>query len=141
MITRFIYRNYFQKQKKAIRAITFCKWNASSAPFFNKLKLLKLRKFNVLQTCFVFKSIHGLLPSQFKDMFLLNNEMYSYDTRNKDNNDITSHGIKVRTRSIKVYGFIVWNSLNQHLKDCLSINVFKRHCKNYILFTRPNILT
>ena len=61
-------------------------------------------KSNVLQTCcFVFKSNHGLLPSQFKDMFVLNNEMYSYNTRNKDNIHITSHRINIRARSIKVY--------------------------------------
>ena len=83
-----------------MRAITFSKWNASSAPIFNKLKRLKY-----LQTCcFVSKSIHGLLPSQFKYMFVLNNEMYSYNTRNKDNIHITSHRIKLRARSITVYG-------------------------------------
>ena len=36
-------------------------------------------------------------------MFVLNNEMHSYNTRNKDNIQITSHRIKVRVHSIKVY--------------------------------------
>ena len=113
MVTRLIYSNYF-KSKKAVKAITFSKWNASSAPSFNKLKLLKVSEINVLQTrCFVFKSIHGLLPFQFKDIFVLNNEMFSYNTRNKDNIYITSHRINVRACSIKVYGSRIWNSLNQ----------------------------
>ena len=52
---------------------------------FNKLKLLKVSELNVLLTCcLVSKSIHGLLPSQFKDMLVLNNEMYSYNIRNRD---------------------------------------------------------
>ena len=51
----------------AARAITFSKWIASSAPIFN-VTLVKLSEINVLQTCLVFKSIHGLLPSQFKDV-------------------------------------------------------------------------
>ena len=57
MVTRLIYSNYILSQKQAVRAITFFKSNATSAPNFNKLKLLTVNEINVLQTCcFVFNS-------------------------------------------------------------------------------------
>ena len=53
-------------EKKVIRAITFTKWNAHSDPLFEQLKILKLKQINIFQTCcFVYKSLHNLLPSQF----------------------------------------------------------------------------
>ena len=127
----------FQKQKKGCQS-----YYILSAPIFNRLKLLKLSEINVLQNCcFVSNLFMVYFLQQFKDMFVLNNEMYSCNTRNKNNIHITSNHINVRARSIKVYGTRIWNSLNQHLKDCLSFEFFKRHCKNYTLSTRLNVLT
>jgi hypothetical protein len=123
-----------RKQKKGIRAITFSKWNASTHLLFSKLKLLKLCDINVLQTCcFVYKSLHKLLPSQFADIFVMNSEVHCYNTRCKDNIHITSHRLKVRALSIRMYGAKLWNNLSQHLKDSPSFDIFRSNCKNFIL--------
>ena len=72
----------FKMQIQAIRAITFAKWNAHSDSIFEQLKILKLKQINIFQTCsFDYKSLHNLLPSQFRNFFTINNEIHHYNTR------------------------------------------------------------
>ena len=50
-------------------------------PIFEQLKILKLKQINIFQTwCFVHKSLHNLLPSQFRHFFTINNEIHLYNT-------------------------------------------------------------
>ena len=71
-----------KKQKKAIRAITFAKWNAHSDHIFEQLKVLKVKQIDIFQTCcFVYNSLHNLLPCQFRTFFTINNEIHHYNTR------------------------------------------------------------
>jgi hypothetical protein len=112
-----------RKQKIAIRAITFSKWNASTFTLFQNLKLLTLYDINVLRTrCFVYKSIHNLLPPQFADIFVLNSEVHCHDTRHKGNIHTTYHRLKIAL-AIGNYGAKLWNNLSQHLKDTPSFNI------------------
>ena len=53
----------FKKQKKALRAITFTKWNAHTTPLFKHLNILTVYDINKLQIlCFVYKAVNNLLP-------------------------------------------------------------------------------
>ena len=99
-------------KKKAIRAITFAKWNAHTERLFANLWLLKLHDINVYQTsCFIYKSRHGLLPPQFCNLFVLNSEVHLHDTRNKNFIHQVAHRINARALSIRVYGVKIWNAL------------------------------
>ena len=124
----------FIKQKKAIRAITFSKWDAHTSPIFKKLRILKLHEINTFQTCcFVFKSLHNLLPVKFHKLFLRNQDIHDHDTRKKQNIHVISHRINVRAQSIRIHGQKVWNALPINIRDSPTFPIFKNHCKKYIL--------
>jgi hypothetical protein len=122
--------NLFRKQKKAIRTITFAKWNAHTGPIFNRLHIPTLYQTNKFQTaCFVYKSINRMLPFQFSNIFISNNEIHHYDTRNKHNIHQISHRINVRAKSIRVYGAKVWNALDKFIIDTPTFSLFKSRFK------------
>ena len=124
----------FKKQKKVIRAITFAKWNAHSDPIFEQLKILKLKKINTLQTCYlVYKSLHNLLPSQFRNFFTTNNEIHHYNTRTACKIHQIQHSLNVRARSIRVPDVKLWNSLSNAVTYSPSFSFFKKLCKKHIL--------
>ena len=53
--------------------------------------------FNKLQTCsFIYKSLNGLLPAAFHDIFTINMEGHEHNTRQKPEIHIISHRIVAR---------------------------------------------
>ena len=124
----------FVKQKKAIRAITFAKWNAHTERLFANLRLLKLHDINVYQTSsFVYKSRHVLLPPHFYNLFVLNNEVHLHDTRNKNLIHQVAHRINARALSIRVYGVKIWNALPTFIHNSPTFPIFQKRCKTYLL--------
>jgi hypothetical protein len=56
----------FLSQKKAIRAITYSKWNSHSDPLFKLLRILPLHNLNDFHVCcFVYSGINNLLSKNF----------------------------------------------------------------------------
>ena len=91
----------FCKQNRAIRVISFSKWNAHTSPIFYKYRILTLYGITKLQTCsFIYKSLNGLLPY----IFTINMEEHDHNTRQKSDIHIISHRIVARRQSIKLYG-------------------------------------
>ena len=73
--------NLFKLQKKAVRVITWTKWNSHSTPSFKQLNSLNLFDINMVQvTCFVHRSVSGQLPHMFKDYFVQNCTVQNYIT-------------------------------------------------------------
>ena len=73
--------------------------------FLYKYRILTLYGINKLQTCsFIYKSLNGLLPVAFHDIFTINIEVHNHNTRQKSDIHIISHRIVARRQSIKVYG-------------------------------------
>ena len=65
--------NLCKLQKKAVRVITWSKWNSHSSPIFKQLNIFNLFDINLAQvTCFVYRSLNGQLPPMFKDYFVQN---------------------------------------------------------------------
>jgi hypothetical protein len=124
----------FRKQKKALRAIAFAKWDAHSEPIFKKLKILTVYDLNKLQTaCFVYKAIHGLLPERFSNLFTKNSEIHEHDTRQKSKLHVVTHRLYIRGHSIQIYGTSLWNSLSQTIVDSPSLHIFKKVYKKFLL--------
>ena len=90
---------------------------------------------NKLQTCsFIYKSLNGLLPAAFHDIFTINMEVHDHNTRQKSSDiHIISHRIVARRQSIKIYGTKLWNFLSPSIKNLDSFNLFKHHYIEYIL--------
>ena len=81
------------KQKKAVRAINFGKWNCHTAQICASLQILSLYNINNCQSCsFVYKSLNNLLPSQFSNFFYSNKDLHDHNTRHKKySSNILSH--------------------------------------------------
>ena len=125
---------YSKSRKKAIRVITFAKWNAHSDPIFEQHKILKLKEINIFQRCcFVYKSLHNLLPCQFRNFFTINNEIHHNNTRIASKIHQIQHSLNVRARSIRVHGVKMWNSLRNAIIRSPSFSIFKKLCKKHIL--------
>ena len=95
----------FRKQKKAVRLISYAKWNSHTSPIFCKLKKFSVYDINKFQTrCFVYKSFNSLLPNIFNGIFVTNSDMHDHNTRQRTKLHVILHRIKVREFSIKMYG-------------------------------------
>ena len=95
----------FVKEKKAIHIISHSKRNAHIAPIFDRLRIVTFYDINKFQTCyFVYKSLNGLLPSSFCNLFDINYDIHDHITRHKSDIHVIVHRIHARTICIKVYG-------------------------------------
>ena len=144
-------------QKKAIRMMTF---NDSSYeyrgplvhtdPLFKELKILKVNdiyKLRILQ--FIYDSINGISPTQFKNWFTLNVNLHDHATRTNstdlnNNRELTlTNNIFIpyaRTtyyglKSIKVTGPKIWNSIPFNIRNNESRYVFTRSVKSHFFLS------
>ena len=124
----------FRLQKKAVRIITFSRWNSHSNPLFTRLRLLTVFDINKYQVCcFVYKALNGLLPTQFQYLFDLNKNIHSHFTRQNMNIHVLSCRTKTRQYSIKIFGTKLWNSLDKSITASPNFHIFKNRCKAHLL--------
>ena len=81
-------------QKKVVRMMTFTVTFFSengpphSGPLFKKLNILKFNDiFKLRLSQFIYDSVHGFAPNQFKTWFVFVRELYSYNTRSNTNDN------------------------------------------------------
>ena len=122
----------FILQKRAIRIITFSKFDEHSSPLFKQttiLKLFDLVNFHV--SIFMFKFYNKLLPAVFDNFFVPTSKVHNYNTRLTSSNAYSLP--RVRTNygkfNIRFSGAKIWNSLEPDLK-LLSIGAFKARLKS-----------
>ena len=76
----------------------------------------------------MFKYQRNLLPQSFDNMFTKRKDIHTYNTRNKDNYQISAHKIK----GILHTGPRIWNSLPYNIKNAKSISQFKTKLYSYL---------
>ena len=121
----------FILQKRAVRTMTFCKFDEHSRPLFkqtNILKLFDLIKFQI--SIFMYKFHKNRLPAVFDSYFLSISKVHNYSTRLSSTHAYALP--KARTNygkfRIKFIGAKVWNALDADLKT-LSFRTFKARLK------------
>lgn len=120
-------------QKKSIRVITNSKWNAHTQSLFYKTRILPLDKLNDLQVaCFMYRSVHNMLPQYFCNMFVANAEIHSHNTRKKADLHYFSHRLNLRKHTIRIHGPTIWNTLPLDMRNAPSLHVFKRKLKDML---------
>ncbi len=117
----------FRTQKKAIRIITNSKWKSHSKPLFDTLSILPLNQLHKFQVgCFVYKSLHNLLPNTFSNYFTLCTQIHHHNTRHSTKLHVFQSRIKIRANSIRISGVNLWNLLNIKIRNAQSFSVFKK---------------
>ena len=121
-------------QKKIIRIVSDVPFRSHTDPLFHDLKLLKFKDVVTYQQCiFMYECMRNLLPDYFCHMFNLNSEIHSYPTRSRKNVRITTHRTVSFQQNIRFTGPKLWNELSDTLKNCQSVNTFKRNLKQSLL--------
>ena len=129
-----VLKQLFISQKKAIRLITFSPWQSHTKQLFIKLELLTVYNINSLQLgCFMYSTVHSLLPAYFKCMFITNTTVHSYNTRQKDDMHQTAYRTNVCKYTVRILGPRLWNSLSDNIRQVSSLYQFKSKMKEFLL--------
>ena len=121
-------------QKRAIRIISKSKFDAHTDPLFKELKMLKLDsiiKFHICKLMFLYK--HGLLPESFDNMFPLNNEIHSYNTKSRSCFSLPYCRTNIGKFSIRFQGPKLFNSVNEDIRNSSSVSLFSSRLKSFLL--------
>ena len=103
-------------QKKAMRVITFSRFDEHSSPLFKRLQILKFTHLITLRmTMFMYKYHRQLLPSSLNDLFTPVYQIHSYNIRLSSN--LCFSLPKIRTNfglfNIRYQGVKAWNVLSE----------------------------
>jgi hypothetical protein len=121
-------------QKKAMRLITNSGRDAHALPLFSILHTLTLHDVNKLQNvCFVYCSLHDLLPTAFTHYFQTNRNIHQHATRSTDDLHMFSHSTTLRKYTTRILAPTIWNSLPNEFKILPNLSLFKKKCKFFFL--------
>ena len=117
----------FLLQKKAVRIISNSSYYAHTKPLFAKLKILNvfdLNDYNI--ACFMYLCFKNQIPCHVSSYFHLNHDIHNYDTRSSSKFHIPLIRTNVSKYSVFYKGPVIWNKLDNHIRDSPSLNCFKR---------------
>ncbi|KAJ8031244.1 hypothetical protein HOLleu_27915 [Holothuria leucospilota] len=109
-------RSLFDKlnvlQKRAIRHTTCAKPRDHTSVCFKSLNLLKCTDiFNTNIATFTYRSLHGLLPSQFSNYFSYNFSVHYHNTRQTASLHQYSTQSSIQHNSLRSRAIRLWNSI------------------------------
>ena len=127
-------RELFLCQKRLMRIITNSSRLSHSAPLFKQLSILPVYDINNLQVgCFMYSAVNRLLPQCFSSMFVTNSTLHSYSTRRHNDIHQTQFRLNITKFSIRVYGALLWNSLDSEIKCLPTLSSFKNRYKQNLI--------
>ena len=109
-------------------------FDAHTDPIFKSLKLLKFENIVSLQVAkimYLYKN--GQLPESFKNMFFTGEEIHNYNTRNNFFFRLPPCRTNVRKFSLRFQGPIIFNSINDKIKNSLNLKEFTSKLKSTFL--------
>ena len=120
----------FTLQKKAIRLICNADRLAHTNAMFKDMSILKLSEFVKYKTAIVmFNIIHGTLPIQLQMRFTKS----VYSTRQTKSFVMVQVRTNLKAMCLSVHGVKLWNTLPDDIKNCTSVNIFKKCIKKHFL--------
>ena len=139
-----LFKKISNLQKRALRIISFSRYDCPSEPIFKYYKILKLKDQISLYNCLLIHDYsRNLLPSSFDTFFTLCTELHNNDTRRQAGCVFVPHYNSNRygRQSIKLSCILNWNHLsevlNQNLLSLTKPNL-KKSITQYFLSTYSN---
>mgnify|MGYP000896791022 FL=1 len=121
-------------QKKALRICAGVGYREHTDPLFVRFKCLKVGEINFLQTSlFMYRYNNSILPASFISMFLKNNAIHSYSTRQAANLHLFNPRTVLAHKSVRHTGPDVWNSLLIETRNLPTIYSFKNAVKRMLI--------
>ena len=114
-------------QNRAGRIITFSDYNTRSAEILQDLRWDTVEQRRSKQLAIsVFKSLNNLCPESLKNMFKPTSGVHSYNVRGASNNIFVPRPrTEAAKRAFSYRGAVMWNGLENVLKDEINLNSFK----------------
>ena len=114
-------------QNRAGRIITFSDYNTRSADILQDFRWDALEQRRSKQLAIsVFKSLNNLYPESLKNMFKPTSGVHSYNVRGASNNIFVPRPrTEAAKRAFRYRGAVMWNGLENVLKDEINLNSFK----------------
>ena len=125
-----LFKKVENQQKRAMRLITFSKYDNHSEPLFKSLKILKIKDYISLLNCLLIHDhSQDLLPSSFDDYFIQCTDLGNTDGRRAGLLFIPfTNSVKYGSKSIKLTAIHTWNDLSETL-DLNFFNMSKHKLK------------
>ena len=126
----------YKLQKRAVRIICKKGYREHAAPYFKKLNLLTINDISRTQLLqFVFKSRHKLIPKAFQNLFITNDKVHCYNTRQANNYHLHTVHTNLRKQSPGFRGAKLWNELPDDIKESTTLPEFKHKVKSLFVDT------
>ena len=127
-------------QKRVVRLITFSDYNAPTTSIFQAVSILPLHKivYDIIGIM-IYKYANGLLPQVMNDLYITNNEIHSYGTRQQHLLHINKSTINVYSKSFANISARIWNVLQSKMNVHVSISNFKIKLKCYLQNNTLNV--
>ena len=123
-------------QKKALRIVYNKPSYAPTNSLFQKARCLKLEDLIKLNTnVIMYKAFNNLLPQNLQCIFSNVKNVHDYSTRQKHNLYKTSVRTNVKNMTFSKIGINLWNQLDDHIKLCCNIHLFKKKLKQLYVDT------
>ena len=119
----------FLTQKKIIRIITFSQYLAHTEPLFLRLAILPLQKLIFNRIAIVMYTFdNDMLPDVINNLYKKNKDVHSHYTRGSNLLRIPKGTLNFTNVSARV-----WNILMLNINIHVSLPIFKRNVKTYLL--------
>ena len=126
-------------QKRVIRIVSRSPFDAHANPIFVSLRILKFEdiiKLQIGKVMYLYKN--GLLPVSFNDMFLLNCDIHSYNTRSKNSFRLPYCRTNVTKFSLRLQGPKI--SLSSGIQNVSSTALFNSKLKSFFSWYKQNLV-
>ena len=109
-------------------------YRAHSMAIFTSLSVLTVYDIYLLQCAIhMFLCHNNSLPESILNHYKLNNTTHNYSTRNSNNFHLPLIRTSSFRKSIFFHGPQVWNSIPQIIKECKTLNSFRKTYKRFLL--------
>ena len=128
-----IYIDYLIKlQKKIVRIITHSYCNAHTEPLFRQLNIYFHKLVTQRTALIMFKYSSNNLPSLIKTMFIRNNEIHNYNTRNRTTLHVPIGTTETTYATFRLYIIYIWNLISERIPTDVSYSYFKHVLNRHI---------
>ena len=136
------FKRLINLQKRVIRIVSRSSFDAHANLIFVSLRILKFEDIIKLQ---IGKGMYlnyknSLLPDTFNDMFLLNCDIHSYNTRSKNSFRLPYCRTNVRKFSLCFQGPKIFNSLSSEIQNASGTALFNSKLKSFLSWYKHTLV-
>ncbi len=125
-----------RKQKRIIRLCTNANYLDHTPPLFASLDTLNIYDLHKLSVgLFMYKFKNNMLPHNFSNYFIVAGNIHDYVTRSSNSYRPQCFNTNLAMNSIRRQGALLWNDIDEGVRNSPSHKIFKRMYKQSLIST------